>query len=107
MKGKKYTEKGKSDMMVLSLLLCCIETAVTHTLWSALGEVIPGRERDRRLLYSARPITFQSDLRTRGLGKARLAPVPQASEGCVADCLMSAEFPFFVQSGRMDLQPNT
>lgn len=102
MKGKKYIEKGKSDMIVLSL---CIETAVT--LWSAPADVITGIERDRRLLYSARPITFESDLRTHSLGKARHATVPKASEGCLADCLMSAEFPFFVQPGRMDLQPNT
>lgn len=80
---------------------------LSHTLWSAPADVITGIERDRRLLYSARPITFESDLRTHSLGKARHATVPKASEGCVADCLMSAEFPFFVQPCRMNLQPNT
>lgn len=65
---------------------------LSHSLWSTPAEVITGTERHGRLLYSARPITFDSDLKTHSLGKERHARVPKASEGCVADCVSPVSF---------------
>ncbi len=107
-KRLQNNERWKTQRKARAIWWHClsIETALTHIVVDSCW----GNYRNRKaqaFTVSARLITFDSDLKTHSLGNARHARVPKASEGCVTDCLISAQFPFFVQSGRMDPQPNT